>query len=145
MCFNRGAKTAANNIRVGNLLDMDGRLLAVAKRQHVKPGKGGAFVQLELKDIKTATKKNLRLRASDTVDAVQLDDPEPYRILYRENDIINIMHEENFEQLELNDEVVSPEKRQYLLDETVISIQSYEGLPILVEVLNPHPNLNSNP
>jgi len=146
-------------VRVGNVLEMDGALLKVSKRQHVKPGKGGAFVQLELKDIKSSTKRNLRLRAADSVEQAQFENPESYRILYREKNILSLMHDETYEQIEMDEEVsacldgtnsihevqhslvlcalhqvVNEEQRQYLQDDIVLKIQTYEGKPLLVEV-----------
>ena len=134
LLLSRSAKMAANDVRVGNVLEMDGALLKVSKREHVKPGKGGAFVQLELKDIKSATKRNVRLRAADTVEKADFENPEPYRILYREKDVVSLMHEDTFDQIEIDAELVAAEQRDYLVDDTVIQIQSYEGKPLLVEV-----------
>jgi elongation factor P len=70
-------------VRVGNVLEYKGKLVVVRRAQAVKPGKGGAFNQVELKDIRTGTKYHERLRASESVERVRLDDEEEYDFLYR--------------------------------------------------------------
>ena len=130
----RGVKIIANNIRPGNVLEIEGRLLVVQKRQHVKPGKGGAFVQIESKDIRSSTKKNIRLRASEDVEFVQIENPEPYTLLYRDGKNLILMHETSFEQIELPDSTLSAVQHLFLQDGMVINLQTYENEPIAVEL-----------
>jgi elongation factor P len=92
-------KIIANDIRAGNVLEYQGKLWVVAKTpDHVMPGKGGAFVQVEMKDIRTGTKLNERFRSNDTVEKVHLDE-KPYQYLFTEGDFLTLMDLESFEQI----------------------------------------------
>src|SRR3546814_18190889 len=90
-------KIDGNAIRPGNVIEHQGRLWRAIKTQHVKPGKGGAFMQVELRDVRDGTKLNERFRASETVERVRLDQRD-YQYLYAEGDSHTFMDNENYEQ-----------------------------------------------
>ena len=91
-------KITANDIRVGNLLEYEKKLWLVYKTSHTQPGKGGAFIQVEMKDIKAGTKKNVRFRSSESVEKARLDQ-KAYQYLYDEGDTIALMDDKTFEQI----------------------------------------------
>ena len=86
------------SIRVGNVLEHKGKLWVVTKTQHVKPGKGGAFNQVEMKCITDGTKLNERFRSDETVEKVRLDQVD-YQYLYADGNDLVLMHPENYEQV----------------------------------------------
>ncbi|MEM6492111.1 MAG: elongation factor P, partial [Pseudomonadota bacterium] len=100
------------------------------KTQHVKPGKGGAFLQVELKEVRDGTKLNERFRAADTVERVRLDQTE-YQYLFRDGDKLTVMHPESFEQIELDADLVG-EPIDFLQDGMTLTVESYEESPISV-------------
>jgi elongation factor P len=119
-------------IRIGNVLEHKNRLWVVTKTQHVKPGKGGAFNQVEMKDVKSGTKLNERFRSDETVERVRLDQID-YQFLYAEGDKLHFMQQESFEQVELDAEILG-ERLPFLQDGMMVIVESYEGDPISVEI-----------
>lgn len=119
-------------IRIGNVLEHKNRLWVVTKTQHVKPGKGGAFNQVEMKDVKTGTKLNERFRSDETVERVRLDQTD-YQFLYAEGDKLHCMHQESFEQVELDADILG-ERLPFLQENMIVIVESYEGDPISIEM-----------
>ena len=122
------AKISANEIRLGGLIEHQGKLWRVLKKDHVKPGKGGAFVQVELKDIINGTKLNERFRSTDKVEKPHVE-PRKMQYLYAEGDNHVFMDSETFEQLNLSAEDIS-EQIGYLLPNTDVQINFYNETPI---------------
>lgn len=114
-------KINVNEIRVGNLLEYDKRLWVVLKTMHVQPGKGGAYMQVEMKDIKDGTKNNTRFRSSETVERVQLEQKD-YQFIYTNGDMVELMDQTTYEQISL---------RADLLGDQAPFIQ--EGMKVMVE------------
>ena len=102
--------------------------MRAVKTQHVKPGKGGAFAQIELKDIRDGTKMNERFRADDTVERVTLEQ-RAYTYLYAEGDMLTFMDMESYEQISLPENVVG-EPMRFLQENMAVEIELYEGEPI---------------
>ena len=126
-------KINGNAIRPGNIIEYKGRLWRAVKIQHVKPGKGGAFMQVELKDVRDGTKLNERFRANAQVDRVRLDQ-RPFQYLYDEGGgMLAFMDNESYEQISLSDELVG-EPVAFLQDGMTVTIESYEGEAIGVEL-----------
>ena len=123
-------KLNGNAIRPGNVIEHKSRLWVAVKISHVKPGKGGAFAQVELKDIKEGTKLNERFRATESVERVILDEAE-CTYLYAEDNKHIFMHSETFEQFEI-DEAMIGEPAAFLQDGMMVTMQSHEGDPISV-------------
>ena len=124
-------KIDGNEIRPGNVIEHQGRLWRAIKTQHVKPGKGGAFLQVELKEIRDGTKLNERFRSSETVERVRLDQND-YQFLYADGDSFTFMDNKTYEQITLDKEVVGDEAITYLQDGMTVSIESFEGSAISV-------------
>ena len=119
-------------IRIGNVLEHKGRLWLVSKTNHVKPGKGGAFNQVEMKDIKEGTKLNERFRSNDKVELVRLDQFD-YQYLYAEDDKLVFMHPENYEQISLDSSLLG-DSLPFLQDGMTAVIEFYETDPLSVKL-----------
>lgn len=123
-------KIDGNAIRPGNVIEHQGRLWRAVKIQHTQPGKGGAYLQVELKDVRDGTKLNERFRSSETVEKVRLDE-QPYQFLFADSDEFTFMDQESYEQITFNREMIG-EPAAYLQDGMVVTVQSYEGSSISV-------------
>ena len=126
------AKISANEIRLGGLIEHQGNLWRVLKKSHVKPGKGGAFVQCELKDIINGTKLNERFRSTDKVEKPHVE-PRKMQYLYAEGTDHIFMDNEAFDQLTLSAEDLS-EQVGYLLPNTDVQIMFYDETPIGIDL-----------
>ena len=125
-------KINGNSIKVGNIVEHQGRLWRAVKTQHTQPGKGGAYLQVELKDIRDGTKLNERFRSSETVERVRLDAPD-YPYLFSDGDDYTFMEQETFEQITLNAELIG-DPAVFLQEGMVVTVSSYEGSPISVSL-----------
>ena len=118
-------KINGNSIRPGNIIQHKNRLWVAVKIQHTQPGKGGAYLQVELKDIRDGTKLNERFRSSETVERVRLDEKE-YQFLYEEGNFITLMDLETFEQLSLAKDILG-DSVAFLKDGMLLKVISHEG------------------
>ncbi len=121
-------KINGNEIRPGNVILHKDGLWAAVKTQAVKPGKGGAFNQVELKNLVEGTKLNERFRASETVERVRLDQKD-HQFLYAEGDMMVFMDLENYEQIQVPRDFIG-ERANFLQDNMQVVVESYEGKPI---------------
>jgi elongation factor P len=121
-------KINGNEIRPGNIIEHNGGLWRAVKTNAVKPGKGGAFNQVELKNLRDNTKLNERFRASETVERVRLDQKD-YTFLFAEGDMLTLMDSETFEQITVNSELIG-EPAVFLQDGMVVTVESFEDEPI---------------
>lgn len=123
-------KINGNAVRPGMVLEHQGRLWRVAKISHTQPGKGGAYLQAEMKDIRDGTKLNERFRASEDVERVRLDEKE-YQFLFGAGDEFTFMDNETYEQITLHEDFIG-EPKDFLQDGMTVQVQSYEGETISV-------------
>lgn len=121
-------KVNGNEIRPGNVIEHAGGLWAAVKTNAVKPGKGGAFNQVELKNLITGTKLNERFRATETVERIRLEQKD-YQFLYAESDMLVFMDTVTYEQLELQQEFVG-DRSAFLQDGMMVTVESHEEKPI---------------
>ncbi len=119
-----------NAIRVGNVIEHKGQLWVAVRTQAVKPGKGGAFNQVELKDIRNGTKLNERFRADEGVERVRLDQRQA-QYLFEADGLLTFMDGETYEQTMVNAELVG-EQVAFLQDGMDVTIESYEGEPLSI-------------
>ena len=119
-------KVDGNTLRPGNVIEHQGQLWRVVRTQHVKPGKGGAFLQVELKDIRNGTKLNERFRSSESVEKVRLEQQE-HQFLFNDGTDYTFMNQNNFEQIQLSSDLIGEEQCKFLQDGMVVSIESFEG------------------
>jgi len=125
-------KINGNEIRPGNVIQHKDSLWVAVKTQHVKPGKGGAYAQVELKNVFDGTKLNERFRASESVERVRLEQ-KSYQFLYASGDMLTFMDTETYEQIELARDFVG-ERAAFLQDGMEVAVQSHEGRLIGVEL-----------
>ena len=127
-------KINAGEIRVGMLLEYKNDLWQVLKTQHVKPGKGGAFAQIEMKSVNKNTKLNERFRSSETVEKASLDEIK-YNFLYRDENDFFFMNPETFEQINLNKNIVG-DKGKLLSENLEVSVSFHNESPISIQLPN---------
>ena len=121
-----------NAIRPGMVIEHKDRLWVAVKIQHTQPGKGGAYLQVELKDIRDGTKLNERFRASESVERARLDERE-CQFLFAEGDLLTFMDNETFDQFTLSLSLVG-DQAVFLQDEMVVTVESHEGSPLAVRL-----------
>ncbi len=126
-------KINGSAIRPGYVLEHQGSIWTVVKTQHVKPGKGGAFAQIEMKNLIDGRKLNERFRSSDTVEQVTLDKKD-YQFLYEQGDELVFMDTANYEQIELQKDWVGEDQVQFLQDGMKVTIRFHEERPIAIEL-----------
>lgn len=122
------AKINGNEIRPGNVIEHDGGLWVAVKTNAVKPGKGGAYNQVELKNLINGTKLNERFRAAETVEKVRLEQKD-FSYLYEQGNALVFMDDESYEQLELDKDFVG-ERAAFLQDGMKVTVELYEEKPI---------------
>ena len=125
-------KMNGNEIKPGNVIEHQGSLWVAVKTNAVKPGKGGAFNQVELKNLINGSKLNERFRASETVERVRLEQKD-FQFLYAEGDNLVFMDSESYEQLELNTDFVG-ERAAFLQDGMTVTVELHEELPIGIQL-----------
>jgi len=127
-------KINAGEIRVGMLLEYKNDLWQVLKTQHVKPGKGGAFAQVEMKSLEKNTKLNERFRSSETVEKASVEETK-FNYLYEDENNYFFMEPKTFEQIEIKKEIVG--KQGNLLTENLeVTVNFYNENPISIELPN---------
>ena len=126
-------KIGGNEIKVGNILEIDNKLWKVLKTQHTQPGKGGAYIQAELKEIKEGTKMNSRFRSSESVERAILDEKK-FQYLYEDNKKFIFMDQQTYDQIELGEDLISHDQSKYLVENNDIVLQFYNETPVGLEL-----------
>jgi elongation factor P len=121
-------KINGNEIRPGNVIEHQGSLWVAVRTNAVKPGKGGAYNQVELKNLLNGTKLNERFRAAETVEKVRLEQKD-FTFLYEQGDALVFMDAETYEQLELQKDFVG-DRAAFLQDGMTVTVELYEEKPI---------------
>ena len=127
-------KISGNEIKVGMLIEHKDDLWQVLKTQHVKPGKGGAFAQVEMKSVNKNTKLNERFRSSDTVEKASLDEIK-FNFLYKDETDYYFINQKSFEQINIKKNVVG-EKGKMLSENLEVNINFYNDHPLTVDLPN---------
>ena len=125
-------KINAGEIKVGMLLEYKNDLWQVLKTQHVKPGKGGAFAQVEMKSLNKSTKLNERFRSNESVEKASLEDV-TYNYLYSDEEKLFFIEPKSFEQIELEKNLVG-EKSKLLMENLEVTISFYNDKPVSLEL-----------
>lgn len=119
------SKISGVEIRPGFILEFEGNLWRVLKTQHTQPGKGGAYMQVEMKDIVNGTKRNERFRSADTVEKARLDQT-TYQFLYAEGETLVLMDTNSYEQISVPTELAG-DAAVFLQDGMNVEVESYDG------------------
>ncbi|MCA1749708.1 MAG: elongation factor P [Parasphingopyxis sp.] len=125
-------KISGVDIRPGNIIEYENGLWRAVKIQHTQPGKGGAYMQVELKNLIDGRKNNVRFRSAETVEKVRLDTRE-YQYLFAEGDMLTFMDKENFEQVSLSSDMLG-DAAAFLQDGMDVMLELYEEKPISVQL-----------
>ncbi|MBT6095334.1 MAG: elongation factor P [Rhodospirillaceae bacterium] len=126
-------KIDGNSIRAGMVIEHKGGLWRAVKTEHTQPGKGGAYAQVELKEVRTGTKLNERFRSSEKVERATLEQRD-FQYLYPDGDSYTFMDNETYEQVALAAEFIGDDQVAYLQDGMNVSIEMHEDNPIGVQL-----------
>lgn len=125
-------KESANNLRKGNVIEYENKLCVVLKNDLHQPGKGASVAQVEIRDIRTGNKINVRFRSQETVERVRLEQQD-YQYLFKDDEDYTFMHQENFEQIVVKEDIIG-EPAQFLSEGMVVEIETYENEPLNVSL-----------
>ena len=125
-------KISGVDIRPGNILEYERGIWKVAKSQHTQPGKGGAYMQVEMKNLQDGRKTNVRFRSADTVERVRLDTKE-FQYLYHDGDMLVFMDNDTYEQISLPDDLLG-EAAAFLQDGMEVTLELWDEKPISVQL-----------
>jgi elongation factor P len=121
-------KVAGNEIRPGMIIELEGQLWSVVKTQSVKPGKGGAYNQVEFKNVVTGGKLNERFRSSETAEEVALE-RQDFQYLYASGDTLTFMDMRTYDQIELDADFLG-DRKPFLQEGMKVIMQMHEGKPL---------------
>ena len=125
-------KINAVEIRPGNILEYEGGIWRAVKIQHTQPGKGGAYMQVELKNLIDGRKNNIRFRSAESVEKVRLDTVD-FQFLFREGDTLTFMDKVNYEQITLDADILG-DAAAFLQDGMDVVMELWEERPISVQL-----------
>jgi elongation factor P len=125
-------KINAVEIKPGNILEYEGGLWRAVKTAHTQPGKGGAYMQVELKNLIDGRKNNIRFRSAESVEKVRLEQVD-FQFLYADGDALTFMHKETFEQVTLDRDVLG-DASAFLTDGMDVVMETYDEKPISVQL-----------
>ena len=114
-------KINGNAIKPGNVIQHQGSIWVAVKTAHVKPGKGGAFAQVELKNLLDGRKLNERFRSSDTVERITLEQKD-FQFLYDQGDTLVFMDQKTYDQIELQKDFVGEDQVRFLQDGMIVTV-----------------------
>jgi len=125
-------KISGVDIRPGNILEYEGGIWKVAKIQHTQPGKGGAYMQVEMKNLQDGRKTNVRFRSADTVERVRLDTKD-FQYLYHDGDMLVFMDKDTYDQISLPADLLG-DAAAFLQDGMDVTLELWDEKPISVEL-----------
>jgi elongation factor P len=125
-------KINGNSIRPGNIIEHQGRLWRAVKTQHTQPGKGGAYMQVEMKNLIDGRKTNVRFRSAETVERVRLDTKD-YQYLYHDGDMLVFMDKDTYDQVSLPEDLIG-EPAAFMQDGMDVVMELYNERPISVQL-----------
>jgi elongation factor P len=125
-------KISGVDIRPGNIIEYEGGIWRAVKIQHTQPGKGGAYMQVEMKNLMDGRKTNVRFRSAETVERVRLDTKD-YQYLYRDGDMLVFMDKDNYEQVSLPEDLIG-EPAAFLQDGMDVVMELYNERAISVQL-----------
>ena len=124
-------KVDGNQIKIGNILERNNKLWKVTKTQHTQPGKGGAYLQVEMKELKNGTKIDERFRSSESVERAILNEKE-FQYLYSDDNKFYFMDNINFDQVEIGSDIITDDQAKFLIENEIVTIQLHETQPVSI-------------
>jgi len=125
-------KVAAITLRKGNVLDYNEKLMVVSGYEIMQPGKGASVIQVEMRDIRSGNKDNVRFRTQETVERVRLDQSE-YQFLFKDGETYNFMNNETYEQIAIQEDIIG-DSAVFLQDGMMVQVETHEGEPLGVQL-----------
>ena len=125
-------KVNANTLRKGNVIEYNGKLWLVMKNDIITPGKGASVAQIEMRDVRSGAKDNVRFRTQEVVERVRLEQEE-YQFLYGDDSICNFMHTTNYEQITISRDIIGP-PAAFLQEGMIVEVESFEGEALSVQL-----------
>lgn len=125
-------KIIGSAVRAGNIVEWEGRIFQVIKHNIVQPGKGGAFNQIDMRDIKTGTKTNLKLRSDEAIEQLRVEEKQ-MQYLFHDGDQYTFMDQESFEQVTVNRGLIG-DPADFLVDNMNVVMDTIEGDPVAVHL-----------
>lgn len=125
-------KVVAITLRKGHVIDYEGRLMVVTGYEIIQPGKGNSVIQVEMRDVRTGNKDNIRYRTQEMVERVRLDQAE-FQYLFSDGEDYTFMNNETYEQLVVKKEIIG-DAHVFLQDGMNVTIETYEGDPLSVQL-----------
>jgi len=126
-------KINANDLKIGNIIQHNNSLWKVAKLSHTQPGKGGAYIQAELKEIKEGTKMNSRFRSAETVERAILDEKK-FQFLYQDDQKYIFMDQITYEQIELGSDLIPDGQSKFLVENENVILQFHNEKAVGIEL-----------
>ena len=123
-------KISGVDIRPGNIIEYEGGIWRAVKIQHTQPGKGGAYMQVEMKNLQDGRKTNVRFRSADTIERVRLDTKD-FQYLYADGDLLVFMDQDTYEQIQLPADLIG-DAAAFLEDGMEVTLEMWEDKPISV-------------
>ena len=125
-------KVTAITLRAGNVIEYNGKLCVVVKNEIIQPGKGASVSQIEMRDLRTGNKDNVRFRTQETVERARLEQDD-YQYLYEDEAGYNFMHTGNYEQIAVKGDIIG-DPAVFLQEGMICVIETFEGEPLRVEL-----------
>lgn len=126
-------KVNAITLRKGHVIEKDGKLWVVQHSEIMQPGKGASVIHVEMREIKTGTKDNIRYRTQEVVERARLEQEE-YQYLFNDGENYTFMHQVSYEQINVPSEVIGSPGIEFLQEGMVVTIETHEGVPLGVEL-----------
>lgn len=123
-------KVNAISLRKGNVIDYNGKLWVIVKNEILQPGKGASVSQIEMRDVRTGNKDNVRFRTQETIEQVRLEQND-YQFLYKDDEGYHFMDQETFEQIVISGDIIG-EPAVFLQDGMICEIETFESEPLNV-------------
>jgi elongation factor P len=125
-------KVAAITLRKGNVMEHNGKLMVVTNYEIMQPGKGASVIQVEMRDIRTGNKDNVRFRTQETVERIRLDQTE-HQYLFSDGESYTFMNNETYEQVMVSQDIIG-DASIFLQDGMMVKIETHEGEPLGVQL-----------
>lgn len=126
-------KVQAITLRKGHAIDYNGKLWVISHSEIMQPGKGASVIHVEMRDIKTGTKDNVRFRTQEVVERARLEQDD-YQYLFNDGQNYTFMHQTTYEQINLDADLIGSPAKEFLQEGMAVIIETHEGVPLRIEL-----------